>query len=327
MLKRILCISLCLAILLCSLTACSGGGDVNNEIAIPLEGDIKISYKTATAKIMDINNEVIIPATLTYLTTESYEFKISGLVTESKLQKNQKVKKGDAVLTLDATELDFKINEQKINISVAQSSGDSISVKEEELKLEMLEKERQNYIITAPFDGIIMETGHFQVGSKINEGDHACTFAVPDEVKVFNNEGAGNIGLHYGLPVTVKINNEDYKGNVVLGDQTLPSDASKGAKKTTIIRLTDEENKRVIENGGTSLIDAGWATVYAVTIAKYDVLCVPDNAIKTDSGKNYCSVLSGDQKYDLPVETGVSCGGYTVILSGIKEGDVVVLNT
>ena len=56
-----------------------------------------------------------------------------------------------------------------------------------------------------------------------------------------------------------------------------------------------------------------------------NVLAVPEKAIKKDGTKTYCSVLQGNEKYDLYVEVGATAGGYVEILSGLNEGDVVVL--
>lgn len=52
----------------------------------------------------------------------------------------------------------------------------------------------------------------------------------------------------------------------------------------------------------------------------------PKKAIKKDGTKTYCSVLQGNEKYDLYVEVGTTAGGYVEILSGLNEGDVVVLS-
>ena len=42
--------------------------------------------------------------------------------------------------------------------------------------------------------------------------------------------------------------------------------------------------------------------------------------------KNYCSILQGTEKYDMPVEIGATAGGYIEIVSGLNEGDVVILS-
>ena len=55
------------------------------------------------------------------------------------------------------------------------------------------------------------------------------------------------------------------------------------------------------------------------------MLCVPESAIKTEGTKKYCSILQGEEKYDMPVEVGATAGGYTEIMSGINEGDTVIL--
>ena len=88
----------------------------------------------------------------------------------------------------------------------------------------------------------------------------------------------------------------------------------------------DSLNKLLNENNGVTAVDAGWATIHAITTRRVNVLAVPEKAIKKDGSKTYCSVLQGNEKYDLYVEVGATAGGYTEILSGLNEGDVVVIS-
>ena len=93
------------------------------------------------------------------------------------------------------------------------------------------------------------------------------------------------------------------------------------------VALSDDSLKKLInDNNGITAVDAGWATIHAITTKRVNVLAVPEKAIKKDGTKTYCSVLQGNEKYDLYVEVGVTAGGYTEILSGLNEGDVVVLS-
>lgn len=108
---------------------------------------------------------------------------------------------------------------------------------------------------------------------------------------------------------------------------TAPTDASKDATKYCAVTLSDDSLKKLInDNNGITAVDAGWATIHAITAKRVNVLAVPEKAIKKDGTKTYCSVLQGNEKYDLYVEVGTTAGGYVEILSGLNEGDVVVLS-
>ncbi len=57
-----------------------------------------------------------------------------------------------------------------------------------------------------------------------------------------------------------------------------------------------------------------------------NVLLVPNRAIKRDTqGKPMVEVMIGDQMVEKPVSLGISDGTQTEILSGLNEGDMVIL--
>lgn len=322
MFKKIACITMS-ALLIMSLTACGNSGEVDKEIAIPLDGDTKVTYNTAVVDFMDMKNEEKLAATVGYFVSSALSFDVAGTVTDFNGGKNEKCKKGDVIAALDTTNLDFKINEQQIKTNAASSSS-SIDYEDAKLELERLQNEREKYFIKAPFDGIISDISRLSIGKQVEANTYVCTVAEPDKIKIASTEGVD--GLHFGLDVNVKISSSDYAGNIILSGENAPADASKNAKKTVLVKLTADDEKRLLQEG-VGAIDAGWATIYATTIKRNDVLAVPDSAIKTDSNKTYCSVLVGEQKFELPVEAGISCGGFTQIISGLNQGDVVVLSS
>ena len=128
------------------------------------------------------------------------------------------------------------------------------------------------------------------------------------------------------MDVNLKINDIEYTGTVIAAPDTAPSDVSKTAANFCAVKLTDSDLDRLLnENDGITAADAGWATIYAITTRRVNVLCVPESAIKPEGTKKYCSILQGEEKYDMPVEVGATAGGYTEIMSGINEGDTVIL--
>lgn len=70
-------------------------------------------------------------------------------------------------------------------------------------------------------------------------------------------------------------------------------------------------------------LSAGWATVY-LTTEKKNVLAVPDAAVKTSGMTSSVTLLDGGERYRFSVTVGRSLGGYTEIIDGIAEGDVVI---
>lgn len=68
------------------------------------------------------------------------------------------------------------------------------------------------------------------------------------------------------------------------------------------------------------------ATADIIIDERSNVLLVPDRAIKQDSqGNPVVEVMVGEQVQERPVVIGISDGIQTEIVSGLKEGEVVVI--
>ena len=75
-----------------------------------------------------------------------------------------------------------------------------------------------------------------------------------------------------------------------------------------------------------AIIGAGPAGLTAgYLLAKQGVLTVPNLAIRTASGRRYVQVLKGGEAVDADVTFGVASDTTTEVVSGLEEGDLVVL--
>lgn len=302
-------------------SGCSGD-PVKQEIVTSITDQVQFSYETAKAQYMTIEEEAKIPASLDYAQSEAYYAPIDAKVKTNNISKNMKVKKGDILIALDTTDLDFQINDKEMKVA---AMADGVDKGYAQIELDKLKKQRAAAVVTAPYDGVIAECCYSAVGSDVKSGTLLCRVAVLESIFVYNSQGAGK-NLRFGMDVDLVINDVDYKGTVTAAPDTAPSDASNDATTYCAVTLSDDSLKKLInDNNGITAVDAGWATIHAITAKRVNVLAVPEKAIKKDGTKTYCSVLQGNEKYDLYVEVGATAGGYVEILSGLNEGDVVVL--
>ena len=161
--------------------------------------------------------------------------------------------------------------------------------------------------------------------SYIGAGKNLCTIVDENSLYFFNDQGGGR-NLRFGMDVSIVVNDKTYDAKVTAAPDTAPEDASSKAKKYSAVHLTEDSLKQVLEdNKGAAQVVAGWATIQAITVQRDNVLAVPEQAVKKDGQKYYCSILQGEEKYDMPVEVGATAGGYIEILSGLNEGDEVIL--
>ena len=311
------------AVTIAVISAGCSGDPVKDEIVTSITDQVQFSYETAKAQYMTIEEEAKIPASLDYAQSESYYAPIDGKIKTNNISKNMKVKKGDVLFALDTTDLDFQINDQEMKVA---AMSDSVEKGYAQIELDKLKEQRAAAVVTAPYDGVIAECCYSAVGTNIKSGTLLCRVAVLESIFVYNSQGAGK-NLRFGMDVDLVINDVDYTGTVTAAPDTAPADATKDATKYCAVTLSDDSLKKLLnENNGITAVDAGWATIHAITTRRVNVLAVPEKAIKKDGTKTYCSVLQGNEKYDLYVEVGATAGGYVEILSGLNEGDVVVLS-
>lgn len=80
--------------------------------------------------------------------------------------------------------------------------------------------------------------------------------------------------------------------------------------------------------GDTEAVGMGdYAAIVVVNRRREQALSVPRDAVHKDDTGSYVYVVQGEENVYTPVRTGISDGAYTEILSGLREGDIVLLNS
>ena len=90
-----------------------------------------------------------------------------------------------------------------------------------------------------------------------------------------------------------------------------------------------ERRTRLDDSNATSIKPAiGMnASVTILLEIKEDVLVVPTRAVQNDNGREVVTVMTEDQTTttNIPVRTGITNGDQTEIISGLEEGQVVLI--
>ncbi len=314
--------ALLLALCVC-LAGCSKRSDATEEIKLPIYGADEISYEIAQAKYMDISETQSIGATLGYPYAVYLTYPADALVKSANVTNNADVKEGDILMELDSSDLDYEISNQQTLVNAAAGSrgtqAGELQYQIELSKLNQLLEEKEAYTIRAPFDGIITSVKRVAEGSTIKQGDTCCTVSEYDKIAVYI-DGGDAAKFRFGQSVSVKIDGQYYDATVVAAPDVAP-DTAKNANRAVfdlgegVLQKIGEENPMILTSG--------WATVY-VTEERKNVLAVPDSAVKSSGSLYYVTMVDGDERFKLYVTPGASLGGYTEILNGISEGDIVI---
>lgn len=317
------------AVLLAVFTGIAGCADsgVSNEIQLPIYGAEEIRYEIATAQYMDISQTDSYGATVGYPYAVYLSYPADAQLVAYNTVRGYDVAEGDVLAELDSSELDYEINNQQSVVNSAYQASlsggraDQLQYQIEQMKLDMMLAEKDSYTIRAPFDGTITLSSPAAAGTSVQAGALCCAISEPDRFVIYI-DGRDSSNFRYGQKVQVRLDETYYDAVVAEAPDIAPASAYGSSANRVVFDVGDEARAKILEESPMAVV-AGWATIFATT-EKKNVLAVPEAAVKSTGTQSYVTLVDGTERYKLKVTTGKSLGGYTEILDGISQGDVVI---
>ncbi|WP_157966542.1 efflux RND transporter periplasmic adaptor subunit [Fastidiosibacter lacustris] len=269
--------------------------------------------------------------------TVTLKAQIAGVVEKIYFTSGQYVKAGELLMTLDDTQQMADVNSTladytkaeaqynrtstlfKDNNAVSQSELDSAKADymQTKAKYDAALYRLSNTKIVAPFTGFLTLTT-LAKGSYVSAGDTLVTLVDKE-----------NLELQYALP-------ESYAKSIALGQVVaFRVDAFPGqifhAKADYISPNVSDDNltftMRAAFDNSNNVLTPGMS-VYVSQVLKADnlVLAVPESALSAQSGGFIVYVVEDGKAKALPVEIGQINKGYVGVLSGLKQGQQVIVS-
>ena len=268
--------------------------------------------QAATASINGVSS--IGSATFAYQAERTLTAQASGTVTSINVQEGSDVAKDDIILGLSGDDLTESI----------QSASESL--RSAEISMQNLQDTMNNYTITAPISGTIIEKDA-KVGDAVKTGDTLCIVYDLSYLEMSINVDElqiSSISVGQQVQITADaVPDKTYVGTVT---RVSMKGASNGGTTTypVSIRIDDTDGLRPGMNANAEIV---------VAEAK-NALVVPNAAVVRGSyvlvTKDSPSAANADTTMEapegfvyVPVKTGVSDDDYTQIVSGIQEGDTI----
>ena len=268
--------------------------------------------QAATASINGVSS--IGSATFAYQAERTLTAQAAGTVTSINVQEGSDVAKDDIILGLSGDDLTESI----------QSASESL--RSAEISMQNLQDAMNNYTITAPISGTIIEKDA-KVGDAVKAGDTLCIVYDLSYLEMSINVDElqiSSISVGQQAQITADaVPDKTYVGTVT---RVSMKGASNGGTTTypVSIRIDDTDGLRPGMNANAEIVvaEANNALVVpnaAVVRGSY-VLVTKDSP----SAANADTAMEAPEGFVyVPVKTGVSDDDYTQIVSGIQEGDTI----
>lgn len=347
------------------LTACSPGNGAGSEIKAPIYGsDEKNNFKTAEVKLMDLEEGENAAAALGYACSDALSVAHGGNLISLEAEKFQELKAGDIIAVVDSSELDYDLRRQSIMTDSAYeiylSEGTEtarLNYEYEKALLDEIQYKVDSYTLKAPYDCVITDISRITVGSEIEEGAYICSVApVGDIFAYIGVDPKNDIPFKLGTKVNVTLTGKAYEATVIsvpdsnsyrfelqYASQAVPAinsqdfyvksdmifadpyggPTSADSKRNVIIGFEPDVLAELLEETPNA-VKAGWATVNVITRKRCNVLAVPSNAV-IQRENAYVVLYKDGQRLQTPVTVGETINGYTIIVDGVREGEVVVI--
>ena len=268
--------------------------------------------QAATASINGVSS--IGSATFAYQAERTLTAQASGTVTSINVQEGSEVAKDDIILGLSGDDLTESI----------QSASESL--RSAEISMQNLQDAMNNYTITAPISGTIIEKDA-KVGDAVKAGDTLCIVYDLSYLEMSINVDElqiSSISVGQQVQITADaVPDKTYVGTVTRVSMKGTSNGGTTTYPVTI-RIDDTDGLRPGMNANAEIVvaEANNALVVpnaAVVRGSY-VLVTKDSP----SAANADTAMEAPEGFVyVPVKTGVSDDDYTQIVSGIQEGDTI----
>ena len=268
--------------------------------------------QAATASINGVSS--IGSATFAYQAERTLTAQAAGTVTSINVQEGSDVAKDDIILGLSGDDLTESI----------QSASESL--RSAEISMQNLQDTMNNYTITAPISGTIIEKDA-KVGDAVKAGDTLCIVYDLSYLEMSINVDElqiSSISVGQKVQITADaVPDKTYVGTVT---RVSMKGTSNGGTTTypVSIRIDDTDGLRPGMNANAEIVvaEANNALVVpnaAVVRGSY-VLVTKDSP----SAANADTAMEAPEGFVyVPVKIGVSDDDYTQIVSGIQEGDTI----
>jgi RND family efflux transporter MFP subunit len=276
-----------------------------------------------------------------YLAKEeaNVSFRISGPITDIKVNVGDKVKKGQFLASVDTGTLAEKLEQAEKAVTIQketlkyqkdkddlytkdQRDAQKAAVQQAEAVVDEISKQFQYASTFAPMDGIVVER-NINLGEMAQAGSPIIKLIQENEMRIEARVPEVNIAeVKIGQKASVKFDaypdNQRFEAEVIEID---PAPINIQNVAYYIVKMN-------LKNPDAGFRYGMGCTVYNETSRKDNILMIPKGVIEKDGDKKFVTILTDAKEKTVEkreVQTGLEGDdGMVEIVSGLKEGDQIV---
>jgi HlyD family secretion protein len=200
-------------------------------------------------------------------------------------------------------------------LDIAQNGVDQAQIALDQAQLSLQQAE-----IVAPFDGVVTQV-NIKLGQNIGGGQAAIQIADLDHLEIIVNMSEVDINR-------IKVGQDAQITLDALPDTTLQGTVTQIAPAGVLSQGVVNYPVTVSITPPFDGVKTGMTASPNIVVEQRDnVLMVPNRAVRSQGRQRFVTVLFEGQQMQIPVQTGLSNDTMTEIVSGLKEGDAVVISS
>ena len=275
--------------------------------------------QTVFAEVTRGNIEVKVLATGTIqpYTRVKVNSPVSGRIDRALVDEGNIVKPGDILAWISSEDRIALLDAARSNLDVAQSKRDSAAIKDALASQVIADNAYKPVPLTNSISGQVINRS-CEPGQNVT--NQTVLFVISDRLVASVQVDEADIGkIFLGQDAVITLD--------AFPDETIKGKVTKIAHEGTTVTDVVVYNVMVEPINVPSRWSSGMtANVSFVVISKQNILIVPNSALKDRNGRKIIMVQQGERIEPKTIETGVTDGKKIEVLSGLYEGDKIVVS-
>lgn len=225
--------------------------------------------------------------------------------------KDQGSKEDTEKWSQDLETLEKQKEKQDIDIEIFK-----LGLSQQETDLERTKERLEKAQLISPIDGIIGFEQGFSMGDWVDT--HTTVYTVVDPSDLYLRLNSASVtGLHLGMKADVIVGDQVYSGEVVMTPSSSNEETRDQRLRNAIILS--------VEGLPNTVMPGDRASIRVVLEERNNVVVLPRAGLRTYGSRNYVLVRDGDTNREIDIEIGMETPTYIEVISGIDEGDTIIL--